>query len=100
MIYYIILAYLPKNVYLYRVISKGRKGDEEYAEKWVGGAGGCKLEYFRTVVEATHRGVGADGRDTTGEGAATDSGALRLRALWDRHYQSLSPIISNDQAGR
>ena len=33
MIYYIILAYLPKNVYLYRVISKGRKGDEEYAEK-------------------------------------------------------------------
>ena len=28
-----ILAYLPKNVYLYRVISKGRKGYEEYAEK-------------------------------------------------------------------
>ena len=24
---------LPKNVYLYRVISKGRKGYEEYAEK-------------------------------------------------------------------
>ena len=28
-----ILAYLPKNVYLYGVISKGRKGYEEYAEK-------------------------------------------------------------------
>ena len=27
------LAYLPKNVYLYRVISKGREGYEEYAEK-------------------------------------------------------------------
>ena len=28
-----ILASLPKNVYLYGVISKGRKGYEEYAEK-------------------------------------------------------------------
>ena len=26
-------SYLPKNVYLYGVISKGRKGYEEYAEK-------------------------------------------------------------------
>ena len=28
-----LFAYLPKNVYLYGVISKGRKGYEEYAEK-------------------------------------------------------------------
>ena len=52
------------------------------------------------VVEATHRGVGADGRDPTDEGVTTGGGALRLRAVWDRHYQSLSPVISNDQARR